>query len=147
MYHFVDRPLAQAPEGCRMLAWSMRKWVAAAAQRECPAQALASPFAQLNLLSGLQPFLRVMALLNRHGLDKLRFCNPRCKKVGEDEAVILGIACLLAESRPVEAQACMTMLVEENAVGGLFEAFDALVRAMAAAGLAPALPLAPAPRD
>lgn len=147
MYQFVDRPLAQAPEGCRMLVWSMRKWVAAAAQRDCPAQALASPFARLNLLSGLQPFLRIMALLNRHGLARLRFCSTRCKAVGEDEAVMLGIAGLLAASRPVEAQACLALLVEEEALAGLFEAFDALVRAMAAAGLEPAVPLSPAPRD
>lgn len=144
MYPFIDRPLAETTDGCRFLVWSMRCWVTAAGECACPAQIVAPSFANLNLLSGLQPFLRTMALLNRHGLQQMKFCSTQCRTISEHEAILLGIACLMADGRGSEAQASLVLLVEEEAVAPMFTALDALVRAMEAAALAPAWPATPA---
>lgn len=141
MYQFVDRPLASLDDGGRFMVWAMRGWVAAIAVNRCPGTVIATPFARLNMLSGLQPFLRSMALLNRHGLDRMKFCSTRCPHVSEHEAVLLSVACLMAAGRGADAHASVSLLVEEEAAGDLFEAMDALTRAMGAAALHPEWPV------
>lgn len=141
MYQFVDRPLASLDDGARFLVWAMRGWVAAIGTSRCPGTVIATPFARLNMLSGLQPFLRSMALLNRHGLEQMKFCSTRCTHVSEHEAILLSVACLMAEGRAAEAHASLSLIVEEEAAGDLFEAVDALTRAMGAAALSPEWPV------
>lgn len=141
MYQFVDRPLAAIDDGSRFLVWAMRGWVAAIAANRCPGTVIAAPFARLHMLSGLQPFLRTMALLNRHGLGRMTFCSTRCPQVSEHEAVLLSVACLMVEGRAADAHASVALLVEEEVAGDLFEAMDALTRAMGAAALHPEWPV------
>lgn len=140
MYQFVDRPLSSLDDGGRFLVWAMRGWVAAMGSRRCPGTVLAAPFSSLNLMSGLQPFLRAMALLNRHGLQHMKFCSARCPHVSEHEAVLLSVACMMGNGRAADANGILALLVEEDAAGELFQSIDALSRAMAAAGMAPEWP-------
>lgn len=141
MYAFVDRPLSELDPGTRFLAWAMRNWVIDAGQRICPAARVAAPFAACNLMSGLQPFLRLMTTLNRHGLETMHFCRPSCPRLSEHEAILLSLACLAADGRVAEVQAALPLLVEDEATGEALMALDALAKAMTAADLAPNWPL------
>lgn len=95
MYEFVDRPVTSLDHGGRFLVWSMRSWVKAMGERSCPAGAIAPAFGQWRMLSGLQPFLRIMALFNRHGLENFQFCALPCNHVSEHEAIIVSLICNL----------------------------------------------------
>lgn len=140
MYAFVDRRLSDLDPGTRFLAWAMRNWVVDAGQRVCPAARVAGPFAACNLLSGLQPFLRLMTTLNRFGLETMHFCRPACPRLSEHEAILLSLACLAADGRTADVAAAVPLLVEEEAAGEALIALDALAKAMTAADLAPSWP-------
>lgn len=141
MYAFVDRRLSELDPGTRFLAWAMRNWVIDAGRQVCPAARVAGPFAACNLLSGLQPFLRLMTTLNRFGLETMHFCRPSCPRLSEHEAILLSLACLTTDGRLAEVQAALPLVVEEEAAGEVLMALDALAKAMTAADLAPAWPL------
>jgi hypothetical protein len=136
MYELIDRPVTDLDKGGRFLIWSMRSWVAATGARSCSVEALAPAFSKWRMLSGLQPFLRVMALLNRHGLDNFMFCALPCNHVSEHEAIIVS---LLAncEHGPTVVQGTLDLLVEEEAVGATMVSLSQLHRAMEAAGIRP----------
>lgn len=137
MYEFVDRPVTSLDSGGRFLVWSMRSWVKAMGERACPAGTIAPAFAQWRMLSGLQPFLRVMALLNRHGLENFQFCALPCNHVSEHEAIIVSLLCNLREERTALVHDTLTLLVEEEAIGDLLSSFSQLGKAMDAAAIPP----------
>jgi hypothetical protein len=148
MYEFVDRPVTSLDHGGRFLVWSMRSWVKAMGERTCPAGAIAPAFAQWRMLSGLQPFLRVMALFNRHGLENFQFCALPCNHVSEHEAIIVSLLCNLHEDRPALVHDTLTLLVEEEAIADLLASLSHLGKAMDAAAITPARGVTPqaAPR-
>jgi hypothetical protein len=145
MYEFLDRPVTSLDHGGRFLVWSMRSWVAAAGAKTCPANRIAPAFAHWQMLSGFQPFLRMMALFNRYGLAELGFGALRCHRVSEHEAIILSLLCSLRDRRPAQVQATLVMLVDEDGIGDLIEALAQLGNAMAAAGIYPERPVADLP--
>lgn len=138
MYEFVDRPVTSLDHGGRFLVWSMRSWVKAMGERTCPAGAIAPAFGQWRMLSGLQPFLRIMALFNRHGLENFQFCALPCNHVSEHEAIIVSLICNLREGRSDLVHDTLTLLVDEEAIGDLLSSLSLLGTAMAAAALLPA---------
>jgi hypothetical protein len=137
MYEFLDRPVTGLDNGGRFLVWSMRTWVGEAGNKTCPANRLAPPFAHWRMLSGLQPFLRMMALFNRYGLAELSFCALRCNHVSEHEAIILSLLCSRRDGRPEQLHATLALMVDEDGICGLIEALSALGGAMDAAGITP----------
>lgn len=145
MYEFVDRPVTGLAHGGRFLVWSMRSWVKAMGERTCPAGTIAPAFAQWRMLAGLQPFLRAMALFNRHGLDNFQFCALPCNHVSEHEAIIVSLLCNLHEGRTDLVHDTLTLLVEEEAIGDLLAALSALGAAMRAAAIGVARGAAPQP--
>ena len=144
MYDFIDRPLSVLDQGGRFLTWSMRSWVKAMAERQCPASAIAPAFARSNVLPGLQPFLRIMATFNRSALEPFQFCALPCNHVSEHEAIILSLVCSLRDSAPDAIGDTLAMLVEDDSLGELIVALAALGRAMEAAAIFPARPIEPA---
>lgn len=137
MYEFVDRPVTDLDHGGRFLVWSMRSWVKAVGERSCPAGAIAPAFGQWRMLAGLQPFLRAMALFNRHGLENFQFCALPCNHVSEHEAIIVGMLCNLREGRSGLVHDTLTLLVEEEAIGDLLSSLSLLDKAMTAAAISP----------
>lgn len=135
MYEFVDRPVTGLDHGARFLIWSMRSWVKAMGERTCPAGAIAPAFAQWRMLAGLQPFLRVMALLNRHGLENFQFCALPCNRVSEHEAIIVSLLCNLRQGRSALVHDTLALLAEEEAIGDLPTSLGALGMAMNAAAI------------
>ncbi len=130
MYEFVDRPVAQLDRGGQLLVWAMRNWVAAVGARQCPGGRIAGGFAAWEMLPGLHPFLRMMALFNRHGLANLEFCSPRCPRVSEHEAIILQLVASAQAGTGSGTVATLALLAEEDRIGELALAVGQLARAM-----------------
>ncbi|PKB13524.1 hypothetical protein B0I00_3329 [Novosphingobium kunmingense] len=122
MYAFVDRPLAQLDAASRLLVWAMRSWVEAVGRRQCPGFVIGTAFARHNMIAGIQPFLRMMAGLNRGGLENLEFCRLACNHVSEHEAILLQLVSDARSQEVVSVRDTLSILVEEDYVGDLFEA-------------------------
>lgn len=144
MYDFLDRPVTSLDHGGRFLIWSMRSWVKAMGDRQCPATAIGNAFARWNMIRGLQPFLRMMALFNRTGLETFQFCALPCNHVSEHEAIILSLVCSLDDGRPGVLRDTLAMLVEEDSIGELLASMGSLGESMTAASIFPgrSLPVA-----
>ncbi|HZU65221.1 MAG TPA: hypothetical protein VFF98_16150 [Novosphingobium sp.] len=147
MYAFVDRPVTELDAGGRLLVWAMRLWVKAVGERKCPGNALAPAFAGLAVLPGLQPFMAMMALFNRHGLENFQFCALPCNHVSEHEALILTLVCTMPGATPKTARDTLELLVAEEAVAPLVDAVARLGKALGAVGMHPQLPDAAAPQQ
>lgn len=130
MYLFLDRPVTSLDHGGRFLVWAMRSWVTAVGEQRCPLEAIDKAFARWNMVTGLTPFLRMMTLFNRHGLETFQFCGLPCNHVSEHEAIIISLVCDLRDGRPDMMRATLLLLVEETAVGELMTILSALGRAM-----------------
>ena len=137
MYEFVDRPVTSLDHGGRFLVWAMRSWVKAMGDKSCPAGAIAPAFGQWRMLPGLQPFLRMMAVFNRNGLENFQFCALPCNHISEHEAIIVSLLCALRDSRPDLVRDTLALLVEEEALGEVLASLTALGRAMDTAGIYP----------
>jgi hypothetical protein len=140
VYAFVDRPVTSLDRGCRFLVWSMRSWVLAVHGRTCPGPALAPAFAKWRMVSGLQPFLRLMLVLNRDALHELHFCSLKCNRISEDEAVVLSLFVTIASSHRLAARDTLALIVGEDALGDALCAIEQVSGALCAADMAPAAP-------
>jgi hypothetical protein len=141
MYEFIDRPVNSLDRGGRFLIWSMRAWVKAVGERKCPAGTIAPAFAKQNMALGLQPFLRMMALFNRHGLENFRYCSLSCAHVSEHEAIIMSLICSLRNPRPNDMSKTLDLLVEADFVGDIIQAMTQLGQAMHKEAIYPTRPL------
>jgi hypothetical protein len=144
MYDFLDRPVTGLDQGGRFLIWSMRSWVKAMNDRQCPGSVLGAAFARWNMIAGLQPFLRTMALLNRSGLETFQFCALSCNHVSEHEAIILSLVCALRDERPEMLRDTLALLIEEDSIGDILAPLSTLGRTMGEAAIFPARPVATA---
>lgn len=136
MYGFVDQPVAGLHAGAGLLVLSMRQWVRAVGDRACPAERVVPGFAGLGVLPAVQPFMAMMALLNRHGLETLHFCAPACPRVSEDEAILLSLVDAVRSRELERLRGTLAMLVAEDAVAPVLDALIRLVAVFEAAGLA-----------
>jgi hypothetical protein len=143
MYDFLDRPVTGLDHGGRFLVWSMRSWVKAMGERQCPGTVLGGAFARWNMIAGLQLFLRMMSLFNRNGLETFQFCALACNHISEHEALILSLVCSLRDSRPDAVRDTLALLVEEDSIGDVLGALSALGRIMDEAAIFPARPVSP----
>ncbi len=138
MYEFLDRPVTTLDRSGSFLVWSMRSWVKSMGQRGCPVTAIAPAFSRWNVIAGLQPFLRIMTLLNRHGLETFQFCAPECNHVSEHEAILLRLTCDLHDGQAQAVRDTLALLIEEEAIGDILAAFSDLGQALHKGGIAPA---------
>ncbi|MCX7864658.1 MAG: hypothetical protein N2423_06470 [Novosphingobium sp.] len=143
MYDFVDRPVIGLDPASRFLVWSMRSWVATIGNAACPASVIAPAFARWRAIEGLQPFHRMMLLIRRDALEPFRFCTPGCRRVCEDEAILLSLVRLAAMDPAGHLRETLSFLVDEDAVGDLLHHLCELARAMSAVRLLPGFSLPP----
>ena len=147
MYEFLDRRVTTLDQGGRFLIWSMRSWATAAGhnhkqgslprQMQCPASVIAPAFAKWRMISGLQPFHRLMLLLSRHALETIQFNNLPCHHVAEHEAILISLICGLGEGQPEAAAGTLALIVEEDRRDEVLQAMCELTAAMAAASILP----------
>lgn len=126
MYAYVDRPASEIEPVSRLVLWAMRRWVALTGQRRCPATTIGAAFAGRNMIAALHPLLRMMALLNRGGLENFAFCRVACNHVSEHEAILLQLVDDAQAGRVMTLRGTIAMLVEDEFAGDLFEAVVAL---------------------
>jgi len=91
MYRFLDRAVRDLAPGEQMLTWSMRSWVSAMATRRCPCSVLGPAFARWRVVDLLADFNMTMFLLNNEGQSELKFAQPQCGLVRDDEARLLAL--------------------------------------------------------
>jgi hypothetical protein len=146
LYAYVDRPLDTLDEGCRFLVWSMRAWVTQIGHGTCPARTLGPAFARWKLIGALQPFHRMMLVLNRDGAETLHFAPLPCPRVSEDEAVLIGLVRQIHEAGPACARDTIALIVTEDGIGDMLQAVSQLAAAMAITGVFPGASVAPGER-
>lgn len=140
MYAFVDRRIIDLDLGSRILIGSMRQWVVAMRARRCAVDAIAGTFAKWGAMRGLQPFLRMMATLNRHGLENFEFGPPSCMHVSEHEAIVVQLVVALHSQRAEAVRHTLALILEEDAIGPMLIALTRLDEAFVSAGLFPVPP-------
>jgi hypothetical protein len=122
MYRFLDRPVSALAPGNQVIVWSMRSWVAAMALQRCPCAALGAAFERWKIADLLPDFNMTMCLLNAESIGPLRFCQPNCAQVRDDEAILLALFHAAADQdyRLVERMA--VQIVQPHAVSLLIAA-------------------------
>ncbi|WP_404334167.1 hypothetical protein AB2M62_12510 [Sphingomonas sp. MMS12-HWE2-04] len=91
MYRFLDRAVRDLAPGEQVLTWAMRSWVCAMASQRCPCAALGPAFARWRVGDLLADFNMTMFLLNQEGQSALKFAQPLCGLVRDDEARLLAL--------------------------------------------------------
>lgn len=142
MYAIVDRPVTQLDPADQILVWAMRSWVASVRRRQCPGSTLGPAFARHNMLGGLQPFLRMMATLNRGGLENFEFHHLACNRVSEHEAILLQALGQARSNQAANLASVLSLVVEEECIAVLLEATLTLGKVLDRAGFS-----APATND
>jgi hypothetical protein len=142
MYEFLDRRVTSLDRGGQFLIWSMRSWVLALANRQCPGARLGPAFAKWNMLVALPRFHAAMAILNRDGLDTFLFCQLACQRVSEHEAILLSLFCQLQGEGRQSIRETIALLVDEDAVEPLLDALTRVTIELAKAEMLPTAPSA-----
>jgi hypothetical protein len=139
MYDFIDRDTAQLDRGAQFLLWSMRTWVQAVEARNCPGPRLAPGFARSHVLSALAHFHGVMGHLSRDALQTMAFAPHCCRRVSEDEALLLSLFRAAQTEADDRLNETLAMLVTETSAAPLLASLSALMRQLAAFDLVPGL--------
>ncbi|AMK21614.1 hypothetical protein [Sphingobium sp. TKS] len=135
MYAFVDRPVNDLEPGGRLLVWAMRSWVLSMGRKTCPGAVIGKAFLERNMIAGLQPFLRMMALFNRGGLENFEFCRLACNRVSEHEAILLQLVSEVRGDHAMNVRNTLPLLVEDEYSSDLFDSILAFGAALGRAGL------------
>jgi hypothetical protein len=135
IYHLVDRPNALLGNSGRFLLWAMRGWTHAAERRTCPPQALRRGFASMDALAALTHFHVAMALLNAGGIERLALAPVGCPRIGEDEAILIGLWHDVASDRGSRARSTLALIVEPRSVAPIAAAMAEASAELTAAGL------------
>jgi hypothetical protein len=140
MYDFIDQRVTSLDNGGRFLIWSMRNWVTALGQRQCPPNAIGPAFAKWGMIAALPHFHMAMMLLSRDSLMTLKFSPINCLIVGEDEALFLALFRAVACDRPEQLRQTLELIIDEDSVPALIEALVAVALHLNNASLIPEAP-------
>jgi hypothetical protein len=91
MYEFVDRHPDTLDRTSRFLLWAMRKWVHARTIQTCPCMAVYRGFGDARAAAAVSDFHIAMILLNGDALEPLTLAPMGCRRICEDEAVLLAL--------------------------------------------------------
>jgi hypothetical protein len=140
MYGYLDRHVTSLTRGEYFLISSMRSWVKAMADRQCPPSVLGGAFARRNMDAALPHFHMAMVILNREGLRKFSFAPLNCGQISDDEALILQIFGVLNAKATEQAEGTLTLIVAKEAVRTMFLALCSVAVLLREAGLTVELP-------
>ena len=140
MYDFIDQRVTTLDRGGQFLVWSMRHWVLAIQNRQCPPNAIGPAFAKWGMIGALPHFHMAMMLLSKEGLNTLQFSPPACLQVSDDEAMILALFRSLRDDLPDQVRGMIDLLVTEGMAAPLFAALTAVSMRLAEASLIPEAP-------
>ena len=134
MYAFVDRPVTSLRNSARFLLWAMRGWADAARRGRCPRRALQRGFLCVRAGEMLGDFHVAMALLDGEALAPIALMPLPCARIGEGEAILLGLWRDLAGGEASRARATLALLVEPVSVAPAATAMSTALAGLAAAG-------------
>ena len=140
MYDFIDQRVTTLDRGGQFLVWSMRNWVLAIQNRQCPPNAIGPAFAKWGMICALPHFHMAMMILSKEGLETLQFSAPSCLQISDDEAMILALFRSLRDDLPEQGRAMTELLVSEGFAAPLFAALTAVSMRLAESGLIPEAP-------
>lgn len=143
MYAFIDRPVDSLDNSGRFLLWAMRGWTRVAGDGRCPPQALRRGFAATHAQHALPDFHVAMAMLTGEALAMMTMAPMPCRRIGEDEAILLGLWQRVAQGDEAGANATLALLVAPDAVGPVAHAMRAAVAGLTEAGFDPSILAAP----
>jgi hypothetical protein len=141
MYAFLDQPVIMLSRGGQMMVWAMRHWTRAVGAGRCPCGDVGPAFLKAKLMPGFPHFHMMMALLNRHALDKLPFGDIDCPRISDGEALLLSLIHLAGEEASDRVAEAAALVISPTAVPPLLMALDSLGAALADADLWPGLPM------
>ena len=134
IYDLIDRPVASLGNGARFTLWAMRRWATSVEERTCPPIALGPGFESVNALGLLPHFHIAMALLNRHGRDRIALAPVGCRRIVEHEAILLTMWYDLSLGRIEQVRATLVLLVEDSMVEPATRALTLACVGLTAAG-------------
>lgn len=129
MYDFVDRPVTSLNRGGRMLVWAMRHWVRAVQLGRCPCGDIRPAFDGKALGAAFPHFHVMMAVLNHHAVEKMRFGPVDCERVSEHEALVMAMVCAAREPDLARAERAASLIVDRAQVTHLLVPMAALAHA------------------
>lgn len=140
MYDFIDQRVTTLDRGGQFLVWSMRNWVLAVQNRQCPPNAIGSAFAKWGMIGALPHFHMAMMILSKEGLETLQFSPPACMQISDDEAMMLALFRSLRDDLPDQVRAMTELLATEGFAAPLFAALTAVSMRLAESSLIPEAP-------
>jgi len=141
MYDFIDQRVNTLDRGGQFLIWSMRNWVLAIQNRQCPPNAIGPAFAKWGMIGALPHFHMSMMILSKEGLETLQFSPPACLQISDDEAMILSLFRSLRDDLPDQVRAMTELLVTEGFAAPLFAALTAVSMRLTENNLIPEAPI------
>ena len=141
MYDFIDQRVNTLDRGGQFLIWSMRNWVLAIQNRQCPPNAIGPAFAKWGMIGALPHFHMTMMILSKEALETLEFSPPACLQISDDEAMMLSLFRSLRDDQPDQVRAMTALLVTDGFTAPLFAALQALSVRLAESNLIPEAPL------
>ena len=134
MYAFVDRPVESLCNSGRFLLWAMRGWDDAARRGLCPRRALHRGFMCVRAGDILCDFHVAMTMIAGDALAPIPLAPMPCARIGEGEALLLGLWRDLADGAADHARATLALLVERDSTASVATAMSAALAGLAAAG-------------
>ncbi len=143
MCDFIDQRVGDLGQGGQLLVWSMRNWVLAVQNKQCPPRVIGPAFAKRGLIGALPHFHKTMLILSKEGLLTLQFSPLGCPQVSDDEAMMLSLFRSLRDASPDQVRAMTELLVTEGFVAPLLAALTGVSMRLADSSLIPEAPLRP----
>jgi hypothetical protein len=140
MYDFIDQRVITLDRGGQFLVWSMRNWVLAIQNRQCPPNAIGPAFAKWGMIGALPHFHMAMMILSKEGLETLQFSPVGCLLVSDDEAMLLALFRSLRDDRLDQISAMIDLLVPEGFAAHLLAALTAVSMRLSEGNLIPEAP-------
>lgn len=141
MYDFIDRPVTALNRGGRLLVWAMRQWVQAAQAGRCPCGDLRPTFESRGLGAVYPHFHGMMAVLNRHAVETMRFGAVDCARVSEHEALVISLIRAAQGEEKLRVGETAALIVGRQQYPYLLGPMAALAQALADANRLPATPV------
>ena len=141
MYDFIDRPVTALNRGGRLLVWAMRQWVRAVQAGRCPCGDLRPAFESRTLGAAFPHFHEMMAVLNRHAVEQMRFGAVDCERVSEHEALVISLVRAAHDEEMVRVGETAALIVGQRQRPYLLGPMAALAQALADKNRLPATPV------
>jgi hypothetical protein len=132
---FEGRPLAELSSGAQFALWALRTRVHCMKTGDAPNQRLGHGFELAGLQPSLRSFEQLFEWLTRSAHRNIYLGCPKCRRVSEDESLLLGALAAFQEGDSASGEILLGSFMPRTACLNAAQAALQLARAMAAADL------------